>query len=331
MKKIIFNKIELIICLAVFSFLGIQNSSSQTFCTKSGSEQVTGEKDGFRYELWNQDSQGTACMTIGDGALFSGEWSGIQNYLARRGLGYDKTQEHQELGVFYTTYDCNYNPNSSSGNSYLSVYGWTVEPLVEYYIVEDWRNWIPSMDNNATLKGSFSVNGSIYDIYENTRVNKPSIVGTATFQQYFSIRRDERNSGTINISEHFEEWEALGMEMGKMFEVSYVIEGYQSSGSFDFTELDIFTSDSPIVGTHEANTSANLNVYPNPTSGNVFIELDESISTADVAIYNALGKSVFSQKNINGKRIEVSNLNRGIYFVNVNSNKLNYINKLLVL
>lgn len=217
-----------------------QYSNSQTFCTESGTDQKLGTQDGYRYELWNQNAQGTACMTLGKGALFSGEWNGILNYLARRGLDYDQTQEHQEIGHFYTTYDCDYNPSTASGNSYLSVYGWTVDPLIEYYIVEDWRNWIPSMAKDASLKGTIEVEGSIYDIYENTRVNQPSIVGITTFQQYFSIRRDVRNSGTINISAHFNKWESLGLDLGKLDEVSFVVEGYQSNGSFAFKELDVF-------------------------------------------------------------------------------------------
>jgi endo-1,4-beta-xylanase len=246
MKNTNYYKTAPMICL-FFIIFSIQNLSSQTICTEEGSDQVTGKKNGYGYELWNQNSQGTACMTLKDGALFKGEWSGIENYLARRGLSYNQSQKHHEIGTFYANYNCNYNPSTgSSGNSYLSVYGWTVSPLIEYYIIEDWRNWIPSMANDATLKGSFTVNGSRYDVYVKTRVNKPSIVGDTTFQQYFSIRRDKRNSGTINISEHFEKWNALGMDMGKMHEVSFVVEGYKNSGSFEFTYLDVFLNNSPV-------------------------------------------------------------------------------------
>ncbi len=330
MKKINFYQTKLTICLAlIFLVLGIQNSGSQTFCTEPGTSWIAGEQDGYRYELWNQNSQGTACITLGSGALFSGEWDGVENYLARRGLGYDQTQEHQEIGTFYTTYNCNYNPSGSSGNSYLSVYGWTVDPLVEYYIIEDWRNWIPSMSGSASLKGSFDANGGTYDIIENTRVNQPSIVGTATFQQYFSIRRSVRNSGTINISEHFNEWEALELDMGDMYEVSFVVEGYQNSGSFEFTELDVVVNNAPDA-TEASLKPISLCVYPNPSSGNVSIKLDESVLHASVKIYDASGIIIFSQENINNNLLQVSNLKSGIYFVNVNSNRLNYTTKLLV-
>ncbi len=251
-KKTSFYKTKLSIYLALISLVfSIQNLSSQEYCI-AGSDQITGEKDGYRYELWEQNAQGTACMTLGSGALFSGEWSGILNYLARRGLGYNQTQRHYEIGFFYSNYNCNYNPSSgSAGMSLLSVYGWTVDPLVEYYIIEDWRNWNHSMADDATLKGSFTANGSTYDIYETTRENQPSIIGNATFQQYISVRKNTRNSGTINISAHFNKWEALGMNMGDMHEVSFVVEAYQDNGSFEFTALDVFLNNAPDHVTEE--------------------------------------------------------------------------------
>ncbi|MBN1927440.1 MAG: glycoside hydrolase family 11 protein [Prolixibacteraceae bacterium] len=326
-----FSKAGLITCLAfMFFVLGLKKSSSQTYCTNSGTSRYAGEVDGFRYELWNQNGQGTACMTLGSGALFSGEWSGILNYLARRGLGYNQTKEHQEIGTFYAKYNCDYKPSSASGNSYLSIYGWTVDPLKEFYIIENWRNWIPSMAAGATKKGTIEVNGSIYDIYVNTRVNQPSIQGTTTFQQYFSIRRNVRNSGTISISEHFDKWESLGMEMGKMYEVSFVVEGYQSSGSFNFSELDVFTSDDPVGIEANQEHTAPATIYPNPSSGEVFVYIDEPHINSRVQIINLSGRIVYSRKNINNSFLEVSKLKSGLYFFTLNNEELNYTTKFLV-
>lgn len=329
MKKMIFSLYGVIKCfICIFIVLVFQQSNAQTFCIDSGSDQITGVEDGYRYELWNQNSQGTACMTLGDGALFSGEWSNILNYLARRGLGYNQTQEHQEIGVFSATYNCNYNPSSASGNSYLSVYGWTVEPLIEYYIVEDWRNWIPSMAQGATLIDEFTVDGSVYEIYENTRTNQPSIVGTATFQQYFSIRKNERNSGSIDITAHFDKWESLGLELGKLHEVSLVVEGYQSNGSFEFTELAVIADNS--TSTLTENYKDYYSIYPNPSSGNSFIQLNKSDLHANVKIYDSLGKIVFFQRETQNNTIEVSNLKSGIYFVEVEINNIHFTTKLVV-
>lgn len=77
--------------------------------------------------------------------------------------------------------------------------------------------------------------GGNYDIYRTTRVNQPSIHGTETFDQYWSVRQQKKGegsfSGTISISSHFQKWESVGLRMGKMYEVALTIEGYQSSGS----------------------------------------------------------------------------------------------------
>src|SRR5699024_10667712 len=136
-------------------------------------------------------------------------------------------------------YGVNYNPD---GNSYLTVYGWTVDPLVEYYIVESWGDWRPP---GAESKGTINVDGGTYDIYETTRENKPSIIGNTTFQQYWSVRRDKSTSGTISVSEHFNAWVAHGMPMGNMYEVALTVEGWQSSGWADVYQNDLIIGGSP--------------------------------------------------------------------------------------
>jgi endo-1,4-beta-xylanase len=186
------------------------------------------------------------------------------------------------------------------------------------------------MDANAESRGSINVNGSIYDIIENTRTNQPSIIGTATFQQYFSIRRDKRNSGTINITDHFNQWETLGMDMGKMYEVSFVVEGYKSSGSFEFTELEVTVNNDLSHVSGKSTAPSYLSFYPNPCSGNVSVELDESVIDASLKIYDTSSRIIFSRENINNHLLQISNLTSGIYFVNVSSNSLNCNTKLIV-
>ncbi|UZQ84890.1 glycoside hydrolase family 11 protein [Thermoclostridium stercorarium] len=182
----------------------------------------TGTHGGYDYELWKD--YGNTIMELNDGGTFSCQWSNIGNALFRKGRKFNSDKTYQELGDIVVEYGCDYNPN---GNSYLCVYGWTRNPLVEYYIVESWGSWRPP---GATPKGTITVDGGTYEIYETTRVNQPSIDGTATFQQYWSVRTSKRTSGTISVTEHFKQWERMGMRMGKMYEVALTVEGYQSSG-----------------------------------------------------------------------------------------------------
>jgi len=195
---------------------------------------ATGNIDGYDYELWKDN--GTTSMTLNGGGAFSCSWSNINNALFRTGKKYDETKSWQELGDINLTYECDYQP---SGNSYLSVYGWTSSPLVEYYIVDSWGSWRPP---GSQSKGTITVGGAVYDLYQTTRVNQPSIKGTATFEQYWSVRQQKRTSGTISVSDHFKAWESKGMKMGKMYEVSMVVEGYQSSGRANMTKMVISTN-----------------------------------------------------------------------------------------
>ncbi len=235
-------------------------SLSDVLTVKAADQQQTGKTDdGYDYELWNQYGKGTVDMKLGTNGGFSCSWSGIENCLFRTGKKLGSTKGYKDYGNISINYDVDYKPD---GNSYMCVYGWTEQPTVEYYIVEAWGTWRPP--GNAPSKGTVNSDGKKYDVYTSTRVNQPSIHGTETFEQYWSVNQknpakaysNTHMEGTITVSDHFKVWEQSGMTMGKMYEVALNIEGYQSNGSAKVNKNQL------IIG------SANPNPVTNPDSGN---------------------------------------------------------------
>lgn len=223
--------------LAALLAASVPAQAPQEYCRTSRGDMT----NGYHYEMWIQDgTSGTACLTVyGSDARFKVAWNlGGYGFVARVGRFFDQTKTDEQLGWITADWE---HTKTGTGTSWVGIYGWTVDPLMEYYIIEDWIGWRPQY----TKKGVITVDSGEYDVYFNTRVNQPSIKGTNTFNQWYSVRKTPRLGGHISISEHFSQWKALGMPTGKLYEAKLKVEGLSGSGTVDFTKATVTVGTKP--------------------------------------------------------------------------------------
>jgi len=178
--------------------------------------------DGYYFPCWT-DGQGSVSYQDNFHGSYSVQWQDAGSFICGKGWNPGATRVINYSGSFNT-----------SGNAFLSVYGWTRNPLIEYYIVETFGSYNPS--SAAQKIATVSSDGSTYDILRTQRVNQPSIDGTRTFYQYWSVRQQHRSSGTVTVGNHFNAWKDLGLNLGSQHSYQIVAtEGYQSSGSASIT------------------------------------------------------------------------------------------------
>ncbi|TFK22105.1 xylanase A, partial [Coprinopsis marcescibilis] len=149
-----------------------------------------------------------ATITNLEGGTYSLAWSGNNGTLFG-GKGWNPGVSERVV-----KYSGSFIPD---GNSDLSLRGWTRK--VEYYIVEFYGTRNPAF--TARRKGSVTCNGAKYDILSAWRHKKPSIEGTQTFRQSWSVRTPkqalgEEVSGSVDNQCH------VGMKIGSQHDYQLV-------------------------------------------------------------------------------------------------------------
>jgi endo-1,4-beta-xylanase len=212
-------RVEKVILSALIAGCGATAAHAQTV-----SNNGTGTNSGYYYSLYT--SSGSATMTFPENAQYPGNyaisWSGVGDMVGGKGWS---TGGNMSVG---------YNVGSASGYNTISVYGWTTNPLVEYYITELGSLYTA----DATFKGSVSSDGRTYNTYEHEQVNQPSIEGTATFEQYLDAwgGAAKGTNYTVTTGNHFSHWQSLGMNLGSFNYMILATEAYNgASGEVNAT------------------------------------------------------------------------------------------------
>lgn len=206
----------------------------------------------WQYELWY--SVGSNALSYWSNGTFEATWNKPQDCIARVGYRYDSDHAVNHLDKKFAA-DYNYVKRGNGGQfSYIGAYGWTVDPLVEWSIVDDSFN--PEFNGPSWMQefGDIELDGAKYTIYATWRTNVPSILGTRSFLQIMSVRSSKRTKGHMSLHAHFKKFAALfhgqknslignqdvSVAWGKLVEVSLFTEvGDGAIGSVTYNHVNI--------------------------------------------------------------------------------------------
>jgi endo-1,4-beta-xylanase len=153
----------------------------------------SGTNNGYFWSLYREG--GSASISFGSGGNFAISYSNVTDVVGGKGWNPGSAR------------NVGYNIGSQSGSyNFVGVYGWTTNPLIEYYVAE--RGSV----TGGTYVNSISSDGHSYSFYKQQRVNAPSIIGTATFWQYKDTwgGASTGSNRTITMANHINNWRSRG-------------------------------------------------------------------------------------------------------------------------
>ena len=234
-----------------------------SFSVGAGSDKgETGNIGDYHYEQWNKSGSATTDFYT-DGS-FSCSFTNTDDFLCREGLFYGQNSGKDPLSVGNLVADYSmktFTNDKSISYAYAGIYGWMQNPLIEWYIVDNWGpasrpNWL------GTSRGKITVDGAEYEIFT-ASANRATIEGNKAFDQIYSLRSTARTCGTISITEHFKAWKEKGITLGSsLYEAKVLGEAGQypeqqgASGKIDFVYAKVYVqNDQPKSSSSVATSS----------------------------------------------------------------------------
>ena len=153
----------------------------------------TGTNNGFFWSLYREGGSGN--ITFGNAGNFAISYSNVNDIVGGKGWNPGSAR------------NIGYNVGALSGSyNFVGIYGWTTNPLIEYYVAEKGNV------TGGTFINNISSDGHSYSFYKQQSVNAPSIIGTATFWQYKDTwgGAPTAQNRSVNMANHINNWRSRG-------------------------------------------------------------------------------------------------------------------------
>jgi hypothetical protein len=186
------------------------------------------------WSLWSNG--GGVTMTTFDTPAFRATWGpNSGDVLARFGLDFGSGGKTYDQYGPITAQFSETKSGTGGGYSYIGVYGFSTDPCVEFYIVDDSYVAMPLKPYSTASKGTATIDGAAYELYSGsmTAADDSSCRGSP-WRLFYSVRQTARTCGQISLTQHFDAWKAAGMELGNLSQVQILAEVGGGTGSIDF-------------------------------------------------------------------------------------------------
>lgn len=95
------------------------------------------------------------------------------------------------------------------------------------------------------------------------------------------------------------------------------------------TNTSILEVQYPVIIDKYSQIQNNINVYPNPASNNLIIEITDYNNQSKLEIFDIVGQTIYSTILEKQKVIDISNLPFGVYFIKVSSDNVNFVKRFI--
>jgi PKD repeat protein len=198
----------------------------------------------------------------------------------------------------------------------------------------------PSTTCNSTMNGSeiITIDPQVPDIPGDpqgpTEVHSGSTPTTdysttgGTYATTYTWNLTPSNAGTMNGNTNTgtATWD------NNFIGTAYVkVQGVNTCGGGTFSNILTITVDNT-VGIQETSRQKVLNIYPNPAKDNLSIISAKKLQV-DIQIFNSLGSVEISKQKVNiagAYKLDISQLNPGVYFIRITGNEIQDIQKVIV-
>jgi PKD repeat protein len=229
---------------------------------------------------------------------------------------------------------------TTAGLTGITSYDWQLEPANSGFVVGSGLNvtvfWVSGYLGEASLKVA-GVNGCGTGAYSNS-LALTRYLPEVSLEPFEWVCLDWPSFEITGGSPEGGEYSGPGVENGWFNPANAGVGTHTITYTFtDGNSCENFATETilvdPCTGLKETGDLTGINIYPNPTNGLTNIHFNQEIDNAEVKIVNTMSKIVYSEtvgkitdKNL---RIDLSNQPKGIYFIHIKSDMVDFTAKIL--